>query len=652
MTIAHKINDLLFELFPAADKDTEKLLKTIKRYYTVGPFEPEVKLDEEWIYIEIDVERIDADKRKYDELVKLAEGGNFKEAVSYAEELIKETPNISEYYRIHGQVLSDMDNYEEAINSLIDALKWNPKNEFALLMMGNIFAKHKNDIDTALTYYDQVLEMNPDDYLALNNIGATLFENDQKKEARKYLEKALEINPDSPQTLFALAMLNRSEGSIQEAFNYAVRSLKKNKNKDNLYAQSSHFALDTAQSIIKDFDTSEIVQNFINELTVKTDTDIKMQSDSSIKTAATIQYAEVHNRNFHLILYKPDSPAVDHLILHELMHLEFAHEARECNSQKLFTSNSSTKATFLSKFEKESNKLIKSGLPEMQVKKMFESMYVGLNSQIFNTPIDLFIEDRIFNRYETLRPLQFVSLFSMLRQGIEANTRPDIIKITPSKILSSSIVYNLVNSIHFKELFGVDLIAKHKPKKSELEKAQKFYKEFQEYRDDKKPGEEYDLIQFWAEDLRLDKYFELIDEESRGKTAESVLDDIENDPYSLEESDPSKEREMKIFLEEHGSADTNVAVAMYMVDALQFFEGMPKEEIKKIAFEIAHIGTMGIDPKKDGYKIPSIPKSNFSGYKTLAYYYVSWALAVPEMLSKLQMPFDEEFKLAKQLKGL
>jgi hypothetical protein len=36
----------------------------------------------------------------------------------------------------------------------------------------------------------------------------------------------------------------------------------------------------------------------------------------------------------------------------------------------------------------------------------------------------------------------------------------------------------------------------------------------------------------------------------------------------------------------------------------------------------------------------------FSDYDLLAYYYVSWAKAIPEMLSMLQMPFDKEYELA------
>ena len=45
-------------------------------------------------------------------------------------------------------------------------------------------------------------------------------------------------------------------------------------------------------------------------------------------------------------------------------------------------------------------------------------------------------------------------------------------------------------------------------------------------------------------------------------------------------------------------------------------------------------------------KLGSIPNKTFSGYQILAYYYVSWAIAMPEMLAQLQLPFDEEYKLA------
>ncbi|MDZ4793076.1 MAG: hypothetical protein SGI83_02255 [Bacteroidota bacterium] len=91
---------------------------------------------------------------------------------------------------------------------------------------------------------------------------------------------------------------------------------------------------------------------------------------------------------------------------------------------------------------------------------------------------------------------------------------------------------------------------------------------------------------------------------------------------------------------------TNMAVVMFMVDALQFFKGKSKEEIKKIAFEIAMQGTQGFRPDNNDYRISSISGKTFSGYHILAYYYVSWMLAIPDMVDQLNLPYDDEYKMA------
>lgn len=648
MTITHKLDDFFKELFPEAERDQEKIKETLKRYYTVGPFEPDVEIANDLVHISIDVDRIEADKNKFDELVTLAESGKYDDAKKLADDLIQNSPNISEYHRILGQIYSETEDQDEAVNSLIDALKWNPKNEWALLMMGNIYAKYKDDVETAITFYEQILTFKPDDYLALNNIGAQLLQANEYDEALPYFEKAHTVNPDYPNTLYALATIFEEQGNFLDAFDKVIRSIKKNSKQDELYQRSIQRALSIARSYDSQSNTEEIVNRFISELSYKTEKEIKKQEDDSISTAAKIEYAEVHNRPFHLIKYKSDRPGIHHLILHELTHLELATEAREENSNKLFTTNNSLRENFLLQHKKEMNKLKKKGVPESNVRKYFLSMYDGLNSQIFNTPIDLFIEDRIYNRFEKLRPIQFISMLSMVQEGIQATTKPEIIKNAPSTILSNSIVYSIINAFHLRDLYGVDLIKQHKPKKSELNKAKKFYKEFQEYRNSKEPAEEYELIQYWADDLNLSSYFELVDEEpTKHQTADTILDSIEKDPYGLDEDDPVSERQMKQFLEHHADDDINQSIVMYMVSALQYFTDMPKEEVKKIAMEIAQVGITGIDPKKDGYHIPSIKGSSFSGYKTLAYYYVSWAIAIPEMLPQLQMPFDKEYETAK-----
>jgi hypothetical protein len=153
----------------------------------------------------------------------------------------------------------------------------------------------------------------------------------------------------------------------------------------------------------------------------------------------------------------------------------------------------------------------------------------------------------------------------------------------------------------------------------------------------------------WAEDLQLDKNFELVDElqyRSKRLDIDNLLDAIEKDPYDLDAIDPYKTREMEKFQRSQEEIGSNMAVVMFMVDALKYFEGKSNESIKKIAFEIAMQGTHGYSPDKKDYRINSIPNKLFSGYQILAYYYVSWALAMPDQVDKLGLDYGKEFKAA------
>ena len=62
------------------------------------------------------------------------------------------------------------------------------------------------------------------------------------------------------------------------------------------------------------------------------------------------------------------------------------------------------------------------------------------------------------------------------------------------------------------------------------------------------------------------------------------------------------------------------------------------------------LGCGGISPdQKSGYKVNSIPDKDFGGYQLLAYYYVSWAIAIPEQLDMLQLPFKKAYETATQM---
>lgn len=551
-----------------------------------------------------------------------------------------------------GQILSDEGDQDEAINFLIDSLRWDSKNAWALLMMGNIFAKFKDDLETATKYYNQALVVKPNDSITINNIGGSLLQQGKIEEAKRYFWKAIEINNTYPNTHYALALIAEMEDDLQSAFYSLIQAIKNNKNKDALYNDSVRMVFNISQKIISQKNEKKIYKEYLHELEFRGETEIEIIEDEQIPTAAKIEFAENYKREKHLLKFNPKYPAVEHLIMHELVHLDFVLEARKEKLNQLFVSTQEHKKEFIKGLESTINKLKRLGISENSITTYCNSLFDGINRQIFNNPIDLFIEDFLYEEYPNLRPFQFISLYNLIQEGINAVTDKKVVELSPQDVLSKSKIYNIVSALQFKEIYGFDFIKEYKASVLEIKQAESFYNEYKEYRNNREPAEEYELVQHWAEDLKLNNNFELIDEiEYRTKRTDinNLLNSIEKDPYGLDSDVAYKKREMKKFQESQQNIGTNMAVVMFMVDAMNFFKDKPIDDIKKIAFEIAMQGTQGYHPDKKDYKLKSIPNKVFSGYHILAYYYVSWMIALPEMVNQLQLPYEEEYSLAKSM---
>lgn len=650
MQIIHKVDDFLQTIFPNIN-DNNHIVQVLEDFYSFGNHKPKVKIENGFVIVDIDIFKIASQEIDFNKAISFCEKGEFAKAKPILENLIKENPTNSECHRIIGQIYSDEGNQDEAINSLIDALRWDSKNAYALVMMGNIFAKFKNDISTAMKYYDQALIAKPDDNITINNIGANLLQQNKTEEAKKYFNKALSLDQKYPNTHYALGLIANEEGDLNSSFYSFIQTVKHSKKNDFLYKKGIEEAFQIANTIFQGNTGKDIFRTYRSFLEHKGGIEIDIIKDDTIPTVAKIEFAENYNREKHIIKFKDTSAAYEHLIMHELVHLDFVLDAQEKENNLLFISTQQHEIAFYKNIETSLKKLKQKGISDDGINAYKSGLFSGANSQIFNAPIDLFIENYVYNEYPDLRPYQFVSLLNIVQEGLKAVTDKQVIDFTPNEILSKTKIYNLVGAIQFKELYSIDFISEYNATKIELDTANKFYNEYLEYKEDRKPAEEYELVQHWADDLKLSDYFELIGENQYRKRTniDDFIESIEKDPFGVNEKDPIKDQKMKTFLEEQDKIGLNMAVVMYMIAALEFFADKPNEEIKKIAFEIAMQGTQGYDPSIKNYKLNSIPNKSFSGYQILAYYYVSWSLAIPEMLSQLKLPFDEEYKMAQKM---
>jgi tetratricopeptide (TPR) repeat protein len=656
MTIFQNVDSLLVELFPrykASGGDLNVLKEELEDYYSYGPYKPKITIKDGLVTIEVDSPRIVNEEKDYNNVVSLCESGNYKQAKEILNRLLKNNPTNSEYHRIYGQILSDEGEQEEAINYLIDALRWDSKNVFALIMMGNIFVRSKKDFETGRKYYDQALKIRPEDYFAMTNIGGLLLQLRKFEEATEYLEKSYAINPDYPTTLFNLSVAYREQGAPLIAFDFATECLKKTAKQESFHKSVVDFTVDLAQDYVKTDTGERVFEEYNDYLEREFKTKIQLEVDLNLPTAAKLEIAQNYNRGYHLIKYKPNYPAVAHLKMHELVHLQFIEEARREKANMLFVSGAEKRVKFLRDTEKEIIKLRREGLPEDSISTYLTALYEGINLQVYNTPIDLFIEDYLNENYKELRPYQFISLLNLLNEGQRAVTNKRAQQLAPQVIFKASKILNIVYAIQFKDLFGIDLTKDFEPLPYELKEAETMWEEFVEYRTDRNPGEEYEIVKHWGEDLKLDAYFELVDEidfRNKPQSIEELLTSASEDPLEVEQDTNFKERETKKFLETQEEIGINQAVMWFMVDALKYFSNLPKERIKEIAFEIAMVGIRGINPSEGhSYTLKTITEKEFTGYHLLAYYYTSWSLVLPEMVSQLNLPFEKEYEMASSL---
>lgn len=660
MDILYTVDDCGFSA-----NSLEELKEKIKDFCTVGGYSPEVTIENNVVRVHIDeaeARRIDIE---FDKIAELCTNGKFEEAKPKLHAFLEKHPRYSEAYRIIAQLQMQEGKYDEAIDTNIDALRCNPRNPWALLLMGNIFLKYKNDLATAKKYYDKLLEYCPDNAIAINNLALLFMEQDKFDEAIPVFEKVLKT-AKYPNAFYGLAMCYYKKNEFKKSFEIALKGARECDDlaeNPGVMNELYKLLLADAQAITSNMNFMNVVLGIKDIIEEKCGMPIRIEKDERLKTSALLQYGPTHHRNYHLIIYNNERPFTEHLIVHELMHLEMMQEATAAGTNKVVYHNSDNEVAFRTRYANWLKKLT-AKIGHSKAVEISSSVLTGLVLQSMNCPLDLFVENRMFKKYPAMRPMQLLSLMALEQQNISSMEGSYKAKFIPQSILDASKIMNVVGALNLHYLYGIKVIAGYKPTKLELKKALDLYDEFGAY-DDYKPGEEYELISYFAEELNIEDFFSMTDEDSykrdtmERQEATDALKRMALGENESEEgnsfdglSEEQKQRQDNFYENNKDGEDgaKTFMMAMYMLGALESFDGMPKSEIGKIAFEIAMIGTRGISPeKKSGYKVSAFPDKDFGGYQLLAYYYVSWALAYPEKLPALGLPFDTAWQTAQEM---
>lgn len=618
------------------------------------------------VRVRVDREDLENSQKEFLEITELCEKRKFAEAKTRLLQFLKHHTRHSEGYRILAQMTMEAGDIDKAIDIDIEALKCNPKNIWALLLMGNLYSKYKDDYEVAKTYYNNALKYDPDNFITINNIAAIMMENDDLEHAIPLFEKVLAGDKKYANAYYGLGVCYLKKEEYQKAFDTALKgSLAADRRSENpMVLEELHkLMVSAAHEVVKHTNYMNVMLGIKDAIEMTTKQKVVIEKDETMYESAKLEYGPTHHVNYHVIKYNPSKPYMEHLAIHELMHLEMNIEATDAHNNQVVYINNDNTIAFRTKYAAWVKKIV-NRFGHSKAQEIVAQIQGGITLQTMNCPLDLFVEKRMYDKYPVVRAIQLLSLMEQETYNLKAIQGSEKAQFIPQSIVQQSKIMNIASSMHIEHLFGLRFYQMYKPTRAEQEQAKDLYDEYEAY-DDYKPGEEYELVDYFISSLHLENLISmksldayLNDTFQRQEDTKMFRDaalgkDAPKGGNSFDGLTEEQKKKQDTFYENNKDGEDpmkTMMMAMYMLGALEYFDGMSKIDIKKIAFEIAMIGTKGISPEqKSGYKVPSIPNKDFGGYQLLAYYYVSWALAIPEMLPSLGLPFDSAWETAQQM---
>ena len=577
--------------------------------------------------------------------IDLCNAREFARARRMLRDIVTAAPDHSEARRLLAQTEMEMGDTDVAIASCEEAVRLDPANEWALILLGNLHARYRNDSKTGEKYYRLAIERNPDSALARIKLAAMLGSADDPAGAETLFREALALDPGNLNAAAGLAGVILPKGGWDEAFALLSSILPQWRDRPEdstpLRAHAAGLMAEAARRISELSDASAVANDMKREAEEKGGVTVRFEADASLKNPAKLELARQHRRDFHVIRYNPSVPHW-HPVAHQLQYLLLWIEGDKASRNQVVMSNERRFKAFQTELDDAFGNARKA-LPAAEFGPFVRSLHSGVVAQLMNGPVDLLVEARLHRERPALRPVQLLSLLSMQTEGL-ASVRIGVTSgVFPRKIVSLNRILNLAAALQIRALFGIEPDAGYGPTAKEAATAEEILALAQKADEVNRPAGMFDLILASARVLGCEKWFSI------GPEAEYVI------APTPEEKAAEAERAEKqaAFDEKHkngGGPAVTAMMSMYMAGALEDLRKRTPDEVRRIAVDIAMLGMNGISPsKKSGYSVASLPGRDFGGYQMLAWYYVSFALAMPEVLPKLNLPFAEAYELAKQM---
>ena len=570
--------------------------------------------------------------RLFEQATAQANHGRYDRAIDLFTQFITQVPDAVDARRNLGMALLEQGDVAAAEQRVMEAVKLAPRDPYSLLLIGNIYMRRQQPA-VAERFYRRAIAAAPQDPYILSNYAALLTAREDHTAARRYYDQAIAADPAYPNPYLGKAIsFQRQEdyaaatAALEDLFTQPesldIRSEPVYQEAQRLY---HHFNQERAQ---QQLDANlAYVHAWRQRLEAEQGIEIEFVHDPNIDyPAITEPIWHRPQRTSHVIRYREaGAPILPHLLGRALQQLTIEHNTREAGRNRLFASTPETFNAARAALAADIDKLRRAGTLGALLDAHVNNLIKGLANQLYNMPLDMFIEHALYHGRPNLRPAQFLSLAATQAQGRQVLTDPQIKQITPRLIYNANITMNGAYALFTDELFhGATSYAAPYTDNRVFRKSRQIYGSFLAAIADYQPGDEYILIDQIAADLRLQRWYTW------------QKDEAPADPTQKTSSVTNPE-----LLKKYDMAST-----MYCLSALQRFENMRREEILAIVGEIALLGRSGLDYASSAqkYTLDSIPDRPFSGLELMCIMYVGFKDVEPTV--DLGYDLSEPYQLA------
>ena len=442
-----------------------------------------------------------------------ASRGRYSRAVKVYDQILAQAPLLVEVRRDKGMSLLEMGQPEEAREIIRQALTLNPEDPYSLLLMGNIYFPTRRE--TAELFFTRAARHAPTDPYILSNLGSLMGKQEKYEEAILLFEQALTADPGYPNAGFGLALVYMHQEQYQKAVDTLealfAQPASVDIRREGVYQEAWRLYRQANLELVKANTEKYMayVRQLRDEVEAAGGVEIELVPDNSIGTMAVAEIAWHHNRSRHVVRYKDSAPTiVPHLMAHELEHINLETAARQADNNRFFITTPATREAAETAVLPEISQLKRSGALGDMLETFVTQIISGLVAQLFNLPLDMMIEHTLYHNHPELRPVQLISLTQTMADNLQVLTDSQVKRLSPRLIYNANLTMNAAYAVFTDHLYnGRTNFTDPYESTRYLRPGRELFSLWLETVEVYQPGDEYDLVDKVASQLKLEAWY-------------------------------------------------------------------------------------------------------------------------------------------------